>query len=97
MGKTLEGSVGGEDYKRLKDLNSRWRNEVVPLQRNTIYQNLSSNRTGRKGQMPSNIMNSLRGSDRGNILMRNIIHNDPELSRNVVGQRFAENPEKLHI
>jgi len=91
MGETLEDSVGSQDFGRLKELNSRWKNEVVPLYKNTIFQNIS-----KKSQMPSNIMNSLRGDEPGNVLIKNMIKSDPESLKNVVGQRYANKPDALH-
>ncbi len=91
MGKTLEESVGDQDFGKLKELNSRWRNEVVPLYKNRTFQNIRNN-----GQMPSNIMNTLRGDNEGNLIIKGIIKQDPEILKNVVGQRYAAKPEGLH-
>lgn len=82
MGKTLEESVGGEEYQKLKDLNSRWRNEVVPLEQNQIYRRLHKYK-----QMPANIANAIRGDERGNVLLQKIIQSNPDISKNIVGQQ----------
>ncbi len=91
MGKSLEEGVGSEHTNAIANANKRWRENVIPLQRNTTYQNIRY-----KGRMPSDIINTLRGTDPGDVIMRNIIKNDPEISRYVVGQKFADSPEKLH-
>jgi hypothetical protein len=41
-------------------------------------------------------MKALRGSGEGMSQLREIIKSDPELLRNVVGQRFSKNPAALH-
>ncbi len=90
MGKTLEDSVGGDEFGKLKGLNDRWRNEVVPLHQNRIYQNIV-----RRGTISDNMIKSLRGTDKGNVILRNIVKNDPELLKNVVGQRYAIKPSEV--
>lgn len=90
MGKTLEGSVGPDEFQKLKDLNNRWRTEVVPLHQNRIYQNIVKN-----GTMSDNIIKSLRGTNKGNVILRNIVQNDPELLKTVVGQRYAVKPSEV--
>lgn len=90
MGSTLEDSVGKDEFGKLKGLNDRWRNEVVPLHQNRIYQNIV-----RKGTISDNMIKSLRGTDKGNVILRNIVKNDPELLKNVVGQRYAIKPSEV--
>ena len=41
-------------------------------------------------------MRKLRGTDPGDVLMRNMIRGNPELLRNVIGQEFSDNPAALH-
>lgn len=91
LSNTLESNINPEDATKLKSLNSRWRNEVVPLYKNKVYQGILKN-----GQMPDNIVKSLRGNKSGNVLIKNIIKNDPELLKNVVGQRYARKASSIH-
>ena len=91
MGEALESGIGKKDAARLKNANKNWREKVVPLYKNTTYQTIK-----KRGRMPDNIMKTLRGTDPGDVIMRNIIKNDPELLKNVLGQRFAEKPSALH-
>lgn len=91
MGKTLEENIGGEDYSKLKELNSLWRDKVIPVERNNIYQRLKKYK-----QMPDNIVKSLRGDEKGNVLIRNIIQNNPDINRLVVGQRYAAKADEIH-
>lgn len=87
----LENGIGPEDAEKLKSANTRWANEVVPLYKNPVY-----NQIHFKGRMPSNIVQQLRGTDKGNVLLRNIIKNDPEALQNVIGQRYSVKPNELH-
>lgn len=92
MSKTLESSVGEEDSARLKALNQGWRKRVIPLQRNRLYQ-----RIRHEGRMSSDIIKSLSGSrNKGNQIIKGIIQNDPELIRNVVGQRYVGATNKIN-
>lgn len=92
--KTLESALESHDLggsvDLLKQTNKRWRTEVTPLYQNKTYRQFL------KGTGPDNIIKSLRGNGPGQEIIRNIIKNDPDLLRNVVGQRYAQNPEKLH-
>lgn len=91
MGKVLENGIGTENAEALRKANDAWRTKVVPLYKNTTYQGVRF-----KGRMPDNIMKSLRGTEPGDALMKDIIKNDPELLKNVVGQRYAHKPAELH-
>lgn len=92
MAKTLEENIAPEQADRLRELNAGWRERVIPLQRNRIYQRLKN-----EGKMSADIIKDLRGEKNpGNQIIKEIIQNDPEALRNVVGQRYANKPEKLH-
>jgi hypothetical protein len=86
----LENNDLGPSLKNLKEANKRWREEVTPLYRNKTYKQFLN------GLGPDNIMKALRGNGPGQAIIRKIIQEDPELLRNVVGQRYANNPSKLH-
>lgn len=91
MGDVLEQGIGKEDYQKLHDLNNQWRTKVVPLYRNTTFQKIL-----KSNQMDDNIIKKLRGNEAGNMLMKNIIQNDPAILKNVVGQRYAVRPNEIH-
>ena len=91
MGTILEQHIGTEDSAILKRANTGWRERVVPLYRNRIYQNIHY-----KQQMPANIIQSLRGNEKGNQIIKDVIQKDPELLKNVIGQRYAAKPHELH-
>jgi vacuolar-type H+-ATPase subunit I/STV1 len=87
----LEEGIGEESSQALKEANSRWSKEIAPIQRNKIY-----NKIKYEGKLPSNIMKELRGTGVGMQELKDIIKGDQELLRNVVGQKFANAPHKLH-
>ncbi len=91
MSTVLENGVGKENAERLKKANEVWRTRIIPLQKNRTYQKMHFT-----GKMPENIMKEFRGWEPGDNIMKNEILKDPELLRNVVGQNFSKNPEKLH-
>jgi DNA repair exonuclease SbcCD ATPase subunit len=86
----LERAIGAEDHQLLQNANRAWRTQVIPLQRNTTYQTIRH-----RGRIEGDIMDKLRGTDAGDVLMRRIIQSDPEILKNVVGQRYAHNPAAL--
>lgn len=86
----LENSNLGTTLTTLKTANKRWRDEITPLYQNKTYRQFLN------GLGPDNIIKALRGNGAGQEIIRNIIKKDPELLRNVVGQRYATNPAKLH-
>jgi hypothetical protein len=85
LGNRLEEAVGPEEMQGLRNDRRRWATEVAPLYRNSIYRKIEN-----KSQMSPNIMNNLRGDDPGDVIIRNIIQNDPELTRLVIGERFKQ-------
>lgn len=86
----LENNDLGDSLKNLKVANKRWREEITPLYRNKTYKQFLN------GLGPDNIMKALRGNGPGQEIIRKIIKEDPELLRNIIGQRYANNPAKLH-
>ncbi len=92
ISKVLEENIGPENAQKLKELNNGWRTRVVPLQRNNVYQKIKY-----EGKMSDNIMKELRGNKNpGNQIIKEFIQNDPELLKNVVGQRYAGKVAGLH-
>lgn len=87
---TLAQSVPEELSNRLQQANSNWARYVKPLQRNHTYQTMLH-----RGRVEGDIMKKLRGRDPGDAIMRNIIQSDPEILKNVIGQRYAANPANL--
>lgn len=91
MSQYLEENVGKDITPRLEALNSRWANEVRALDRNPFHRKLASNNPINT----PNMMQALRGDARGQAFLRQIIMNNPEALRNLIGRNYANNPEGL--
>lgn len=91
MDKAFEKGIGDKHYADIKALNQRWKNEVIPLRKNANFRSLQ-----RRQQAPGNFLNSLRGGEEGNVLLRDMIKRNPRALRAIIGQKFAANPAKLH-
>jgi len=90
MADVLEKNIGTENTDRLAKARSDWRNKVAVLYKNPTWQTIKW-----KGRIEGDIMHKLRGRDMGDVRMRNIILSDPNISKNVLGHKFADNPNKL--
>ena len=83
--------LGGE-LENLKSANKRWREEIVPLYKNSTYQTFLN-----KGYAPSkDLIYNLRGNGSGQEIIRNIIKKNPTLVRSILGQRYADKPANIH-
>ena len=79
----------GEHSSEFKRLNKGYSEQIFPLR---------ENKTARKalsGQLGANTIKELGGTGKGQELMREIVKQDPELLRNIVGQRYAAKPSAL--
>lgn len=90
MEKIIEKHFPKDTMKRLYELNHEYANKIAPLHENPMYQQMLEH-----GRYKGNIAEALSGTTTGNKILNNMIQNDPELSRLVVGHSFAEHPEKL--
>lgn len=86
---TLQKGLG-ENAPEFERLNQGWSQEVIPLRQNPIV------RAARKGKLSDNMVKQLRGNEPGTPLVREIIKQDPEALRNIVGQRYAAKPQEVH-
>lgn len=91
---TLEKGLG-EHAQEFKDINKGYSTQVFPLRANKHVRQARE-----QGALPENMIKALRGKAEGQKgvgqeLLRNIVKNDPELVRNLLGQRFANNPKEL--
>jgi hypothetical protein len=87
--KTLEQGLG--DYKEEFDkINEGYSKEVYPLRENPIVQG------AKEGKLPDNIMKASRTNEPGMPLVRQIIKDDPNLLRNIIGQRYVAKPSELY-
>lgn len=90
MGRKLEDALGAEDSATLKAANKRWREEVAPLHRNATFQQIK-NRT----RTSDNFIKSIRGSDKGDVILRKIAKTDPAIITHAIGQHFDANPKRV--
>lgn len=86
---TLDEGLG--EFKPEFDwINNGYSQQVFPLRNNPLVQ------SAKAGKLSSNIINSARTDEPGMSMVRDIIKQDPELLRNVVGQRYLKNPSEIH-
>lgn len=88
---TLEKGLGTEYGERLEKINTHFKEKVVPLRSNKIIKSIR----GGKG-LPKNISDALRVPTPGNELIKAHIKQNPELLKNIIGQRYAATPKKVH-
>ena len=87
--KTLEEGLG--EFKPEYDwLNKGFSEQIYPLRDNPVVE------AARNGKLSDNIIKSIRTNEPGMPLVREIVKNDPELLRNVVGQRYMAKPSEIH-
>lgn len=90
--KLMESQDLGGELENLQTANKRWREEIVPLYKNSTYQTFLH-----KGYAPSkDLIHNLRGNGPGQEIIRNIIKKNPTLVRSILGQRYAEKPANIH-
>jgi hypothetical protein len=80
----------GEFKPEFDYINRGYAKEVFPLRKNPVV------KAAKKGKLSGDIINSLRTNESGMPLLREVIKQDPELLRNVVGQRYLVNPSEVH-
>lgn len=90
MASVLEKGLGTEHAARLKKARDDWRDNVAVLYKNPVYQTIRW-----QGRINGDIMNTLRGTDKGNVKIRNIILNNPDIAKDTLGQRFANKPKDV--
>lgn len=90
MADVLKKGIGKENAERLQKARDAWRDNVAVLYKNPVYQTIKW-----QGRINGDIMKTLRGTDKGNVKIRNIILNNPQLSKDTLGQRFAHKPENV--
>lgn len=92
MEKIIEQHFPADTIKRLHEINHEYSNQVAPLHENPMYQHMLKH-----GRYKGNMIEALTGTTPGNKILNNLIQNNPELSRLVLGHSFAGNPEKLMV
>lgn len=85
---TLEEGLG--DYRpEFERINEGYSRQIYPLRENPLIQK------AKEGTPIDNAMKQARGFDEGSELVRELIKQDPELSRNVLGQEYANKHHEL--
>lgn len=64
--------------------------QVHPLRENPVV------KAAKKGKMSDNIIKDLRTNESGMDVLRGIVKQDPEILRNIVGQRYMAKPSSIH-
>jgi predicted RNase H-like nuclease (RuvC/YqgF family) len=81
MKEVLDAGLG--EYKpEFERVNKGYSEQVYPLRNNPVVEK------AHEGKLSDNIIKSLRTNEEGMPLVREIVKQDPELLRNVVGQRY---------
>lgn len=81
MKEVLDAGLG--EYKpEFERLNKGYSEQVYPLRENPIVEKAE------QGDLSSNLVHDLRTNEPGMPLMREIVKQDPEILRNVIGQRY---------
>lgn len=81
MKEVLDAGLG-EFKPEFERLNKGYSEQVYPLRGNPVVQN------AHEGKLSDNIIKSIRTNEEGMPLVREIVKQDPELLRNVIGQRY---------
>ncbi len=89
MKQVLDAGLG--EYKpEFERVNKGYSEQIYPLRDNPVVQN------AQEGKLSDNIIKSLRTNEEGMPLVRELVKQDPEILRNVIGQRYFAKPEELH-
>lgn len=87
--KALDEGLG--EFKTEFDwLNEGYSKQIFPLRKNPVV------KAAKEGKLSKNIINQLRTNQSGMPLLRDIIKQDPELLRNLIGQRYKIKPSEIH-
>lgn len=89
MKQVLDAGLG-EFKPEFERVNKGYSEQIYPLRDNPVVQN------AQEGKLSDNIIKSLRTNEEGMPLVRELVKQDPEILRNVIGQRYFSKPEELH-
>ena len=87
--KALYEGLGPELGGELKRVNKGYSEQVHPLRANSVV------KQSKTSTLPSNVLDSIGSNKVGMPLVKELVKQDPEMIRNVIGQRFAKNPKEL--
>jgi|GEM_PF-2817598 len=92
--KILEPALGPEDWDVFQNFNDRYSTEVGPVHSDKLFKQIRPTRGG-QGLATANVIESISGSGEGPTAIRRHATENPDTALNVLGQKFASNPEKL--
>lgn len=90
MEKIINDHFPEDTLKRLHQINHEYATKVAPLHENPLYQQLLHH-----GRYKGNVIDALSGTTPGNTILNNMIKNNPEYTRLLLGKEFAHQPQKL--
>lgn len=80
----------GKHLPRYENIMEGYRTQVYPLRENKVAQKIMN---GTK--LSNDIASELSGYEEGQPLLREIANRNPEIQRNILGQQFSKNPDKV--
>ncbi len=89
MKQVLDAGLG-EFKPEFERVNKLYSEQIYPLRNNPLVQK------AQEGKLTDNIIKSLRTNEEGMPLVRELVKQDPEILRNVIGQRYFAKPEEVH-
>ena len=101
MKEVIDKNLGTDNLEQLNKINHRYATEVAPLFKNPFFQHLQA-----KGKAPIGMMEQLtnepyvkstaKNKVTGSHILNEIIRNDPEMLKHLIGEKYAHQPGKLH-
>lgn len=89
--KTLRDGLGPY-LPKYKQLMEGYRDQIYPLRENNVANNIVNG-----GKMSGDISGELAGNEPGQALLRQLANNNPEIQRNIIGQKYHKGkPELVH-
>lgn len=85
-----QAPFGEEVMNNLSEANRLWREQVAPVEKNSLYKQMKS-----KGRVDGKILDKLRGTESGLDVLNQIISNNPVATRASFGDAYANNPNLL--
>jgi hypothetical protein len=86
----------GEHKPEFDWINKGYSEQVYPLRGNSLVNKVKPEALGGQGKIEDNLIKALRTNESGMGVLRDIVKQDPELLRNVVGQRYMAKPSSIH-
>lgn len=93
MSTVLKENIGENDFNDLLDAKNYWKNNIVPLYKNPLYHKIMNE----ERMSSTDMISSMRGNISGMDIIKNIIKNDPQALKHLIGQRYEKvNSTKIY-